>query len=96
MDDTGEFWCVPNTRMKAQRNWTMGRPDKELKPLPELKPEMFVDKPRPFCCEECGKDLNRPRVTVYRAPDSATPFCSKKCCKNYEKNLDIPLAKLHP
>ena len=38
MDDGGEIWCVPNTKVRLRANWTLGR-DKASKdggPVPPL------------------------------------------------------------
>ncbi len=32
MDDGGEIWCVPNTQVRLQANWSMGRGKKLPKP----------------------------------------------------------------
>ncbi|HEY9091762.1 hypothetical protein [Parasphingorhabdus sp.] len=26
IDSTGEIWCIPNPKIRLQKNWTMGRP----------------------------------------------------------------------
>ncbi|MAT36242.1 MAG: hypothetical protein CMK06_14060 [Ponticaulis sp.] len=38
IDETGEIWCAPNSKVRAQKNWTMGR-HLSGKQAPEARPD---------------------------------------------------------
>ena len=34
LNASGEIWCVPNPKVRMQKNWTMGRQDFRQAPIP--------------------------------------------------------------